>query len=113
MQKLFANNIEKLDFVRDADGSRQKINTFVEDITKGNIRDLLVPGSLTENTKLVLANAAYFKGQWASKFDPKDTKPDIFYESGSKQVFTDMMYKKGYFNYGMNYKQHNRKNPSY
>lgn len=100
MMKTFSDNLEKLNFAKDSEGSRVKINNFVEDVTKGNIKDLLVPGALSENTKLVLANAAYFKGQWASKFDPRFTQKQIFYESGSKQTFVDMMQKTGYYNYG-------------
>lgn len=100
MLKTFSENLEKLNFAKDAEGSRVKINNFVDDVTKGNIKDLLVPGSLTESTKLVLANAAYFKGQWASKFDPRATQKQIFYESGSKQTFVDMMQKTGHYNYG-------------
>lgn len=100
IEKTFSDNLEKLDFAKDADGSRQHINEFVETETRGNIKELLIPGSLSENTKLVLANAAYFKGQWALKFDPEDTKKAIFYESASKQTFVDMMQKTGTYNYG-------------
>lgn len=89
-----------MNFAKDPEGSRLKINGFVEEVTKGNIKDILVPGSLTTESKLVLANAAYFKGQWASKFNPRSTSKEIFYESGSKQVFVDMMKKQGYYNYG-------------
>lgn len=100
MLKTFSDNLEKFDFAKDAEGGRQHINSFVEDVTKGNIKDLLVPGSLSESTKLVLANAAYFKGQWASKFDPKFTEKAIFYQSNNKAVFVDMMQKTGHYNYG-------------
>lgn len=100
IQKTFENSLEKLNFAKDPEASRLKINRFVEDVTKGNIKDILVPGSLSAESKIVLANAAYFKGQWASKFNPRFTSKEIFYESGSKQVFVDMMKKQGYYNYG-------------
>lgn len=100
MQKTFADNLEKLNFAKDPEGSRSQINDFVEEVTKGNIKELLVEGSLSANTKLVLANAAYFKGQWASKFDPRATQKQIFYEASDRQVFVDMMQKVGYYNYG-------------
>lgn len=100
MQNLFAENIETLDFVNETEPSRKKINDFVSDVTRGNIQDILVPGSITESTKLVLANAAYFKGQWASKFSPENTKPRIFYDFGKTPVYVDMMHQRGYFNYG-------------
>jgi len=102
VQKSFGGSVEKLNFMKDSEGARAKINNLVEEVTKGNIKDLLVPGSLTSETKMVLANAAYFKGQWASKFNPRHTSKEIFYESSSKQVFVDMMKKEGYFNYATN-----------
>lgn len=101
LQKQFDENISKLDFVRDPEGSRKTINEFVEEVTRGNIRDLLTPGTLTEETKLVLANAAYFKGQWASQFDPENTKPGIFYTHNNLPVYVDMMEKTASFNYGL------------
>lgn len=101
LQKQFDENIEKLDFVHDPEGCRKNINDFVADVTKGNIKDILVPGSLTEETKLVLANAAYFKGQWASKFDVENTQPGIFYTHANLPVYVEMMEKTSYYNYGL------------
>lgn len=107
IRKLFSENVETLDFVKDPEASRAKINDFVNDVTRGNIKDLLVPGSISEQTKLVLANAAYFKGQWSSKFDAEDTKPRIFYDFGRIPVYVDMMKQRGYFNYGNYYRSPN------
>lgn len=96
MAKLFSENIESLDFQTDPESSRGIINKFVSDVTRGNINDLLVPGAITDETKLVMANAAYFKGQWSSKFDPEETKPRIFYDFGPIPVYVDMMKQRGY-----------------
>lgn len=100
MTKLFSENVESLDFAKEPEVSRETINKFIGDVTKGNLNDLLVPGAISQDTKLVLANAAYFKGQWASKFDVEETKPRIFYDFGRIPVYVDMMKQRGYFNYG-------------
>ena len=100
MKDLFNDEYETLDFNASPEDSRQYINHFVENVTENNIKEILIQGSITQATNLVLANAAYFKGQWASKFDPKDTTKTIFYTSPEKQGFVDMMYKKGTFNHG-------------
>lgn len=102
MKKMFDANIETLDFASNPEQCRSQINTFVEDVTKNNIKDLLPPGSISTETKVVLANAAYFKGNWASKFDKEDTQKKIFYEHSRMPVYVDMMKQKGYFNYGKN-----------
>lgn len=71
-------------------------------VTKGNIPQLLSPSDITSNTKVVLANAAYFKGSWASKFDAKDTKPEIFYSKPDERYFVPMMSKNASYNHGEN-----------
>lgn len=98
---MFSENIEKMDFATQPDQCRGQINGFVEEVTKNNIRDLLPPGSISTDTKVVLANAAYFKGQWSSKFDKEETQKKIFYEHSRMPVYVDMMRQRGSFNYGM------------
>lgn len=98
---MFSANIEKMDFATQPDQCRNQINGFVEEVTKNNIRDLLPPGSISTDTKVVLANAAYFKGLWASKFDKEDTQKKIFYEHSRMPVYVDVMRQRGSFNYGM------------
>lgn len=100
MKDLFIDEYQTLDFKSDPEGSRQFINGLVETITDNNIKEILIEGSVTPETNLVLANAAYFKGSWASQFDPEDTKNSIFYSSPEKHGFVDMMYKLGTFNHG-------------
>ncbi|GAB0088850.1 Serine protease inhibitor 88Ea [Sergentomyia squamirostris] len=102
MKDLFHDELETLDFQKDPEDARQTINKWVEDVTKNNIKDILIPGSLSAQTTVVLANAAYFKGSWASKFLANETKKEIFYSSSEKQTFVDMMHKKGYFNHALN-----------
>uniref|UniRef100_A0A6B2EIG2 Putative serine protease inhibitor serpin n=1 Tax=Phlebotomus kandelakii TaxID=1109342 RepID=A0A6B2EIG2_9DIPT len=102
IEELFHDEIETLDFEKDPEAARMTINKWVEDITKNNIKDILVPGSLSAQTNVVLANAAYFKGSWASKFDAALTQKEIFYASADNHVFVDMMNKKGYFNHALN-----------
>lgn len=89
-----------LDFAQKPSESLKEINDFVSMATKGNIPQLLSPADITANTKIVLANAAYFKGAWASKFDAKDTKREIFYSKPDEMHFVEMMSKNGSFNHG-------------
>jgi serpin B len=51
------------------EGARTAINDWVEDETSGKITDLIAPGMLTQDTRLVIANAIYFKGKWVKPFD--------------------------------------------
>ena len=55
--------------------SRITINDWVEEKTEGKIEDLIPQGMIDPSTVLVLTNAIYFKGDWASQF-PKDQTRD-------------------------------------
>lgn len=100
-KEMFNASIELLDFASQPEEARSQINKFVEDATKDNIKDLIPPGSIGTDTNVVLANAAFFKGNWASKFDKEDTEKKIFYEHSRMPVYVDMMRQRGNFNYGM------------
>lgn len=49
------------------------INEWVKGKTQGNIPQLLQPAQLTASTHLVVTNAVYFKGAWATPFDASRT----------------------------------------
>ncbi|KAL1379576.1 hypothetical protein pipiens_003768, partial [Culex pipiens pipiens] len=104
MEDKFFEEIEKLDFENDPESQRLYIKNWVENTTHGEITDLLIPGSITKNTKLAIANAAYFKGTWQSKFKPEETKKEIFYVSNERHEFVDMMHVEGTFNHAANEK---------
>ena len=63
--KHYGAGLEAKDFPGDPDGSRQQINRWVSDNTRGKIKNLLGPGTIQPATQLVLTNAVYFKGEWA------------------------------------------------
>ncbi|EDS26406.1 serine protease inhibitor [Culex quinquefasciatus] len=104
IEDKFLEEIEKLDFENDTESQRLYINNWVDNTTHGEITDLLIPGSITKNTKLAIANAAYFKGTWQSKFKPEETKNEIFYVSNERQEFVDMMHVEESFNHAPNEK---------
>lgn len=97
---LFGQELIKADFRTNPEALRKQINEWVEQHTHDMIKDLLPPGTIEVDTRLVLVNAAYFKGKWENKFDPKKTKPEVFYISPSKQTIVDMMHIEATFNYG-------------
>lgn len=79
---LYAAPMQPMDFRGDADGSRQQINTWVQQHTKERIRDLLPPGSLDDTTRLVLTNAIYLKADWQTPFAKESTQPATFHAKG-------------------------------
>lgn len=89
--------IEKMDFANNPEACRMAINKFIEQNTYNEIRDLLQPGDIRPSTKMMLANAVYFKSNWILPFDEAKTKADVFYKSEKVEVKVDMMHKKADF----------------
>ncbi len=83
--------LEEVDFVKNADGARKTINTWVEKQTNDKIKDLIPAGVLNADSRLVLTNAIYFKAPWAIPFSEKQTKPAPFELAGGKKVDVPMM----------------------
>ena len=85
-------NINQADFKTGADAARGQINRWVAQQTKDKIQDTLAPGSLNELTRLVLANAIYFKGVWAKSYDKAKTASESFHVSTTRQGKVPLMH---------------------
>ncbi len=75
----YGAGLNDVDFIGATEAARKTINTWVEKETQDKIKDLLKPGVLTVDTRLVLTNAIYFKGDWASQFKKDRTKEGDFH----------------------------------
>jgi len=76
LHQHFHAAIQETDY-SDGKASARLINDWVEKITQSKIKDLIKPDMLGPLTRLVLVNAIYFKGDWASKFDVKKTTDEV------------------------------------
>ncbi len=83
--------LEPWDFVSDPEGGRTAVNDWVEATTNNKIVDLLPEGSVTSDTRLILANAIYFLGDWATAFDPEDTRDGTFTRGDGSTITVPMM----------------------
>ncbi|PON89156.1 Serpin family [Trema orientale] len=79
LRTLYKSESSTLDFQNKALEAIQEINTWVENATKGLIRNLLTYPAVGEDTALILANTLYFKGLWDKQFDPSDTMCENFH----------------------------------
>jgi serpin B len=95
----YGAGLNEVDFARSGEASKT-INTWVEQQTKGKIKELISPGVLGAQTRLVLTNAIYFKGDWASKFKKENTADADFSVVPGKNVRVPLMNQKGTFAYG-------------
>lgn len=93
-QVVTSKNIQPLDFAKDPIGSRNLINNFVSRTTQGLIKDIVPDGMISANTRLVLANAVYFKGTWLMGFSKDLTKKGIFRSVDGNQEANFMSFPK-------------------
>lgn len=80
-----------VDFIADAEGSRNRINAWISDQTGGLIEQLFDAASLGSNTKLALTNAVYLSAPWQDRFDPAETTNAEFTLADGTVVDVPMM----------------------
>jgi len=76
---------------RDVSASAAEINTWFGERTNGRIKNLVNPGQIDPDTRLMLCSAVYFKGKWAVQFDRKATTPALFFVRPEQTVTVPMM----------------------
>ncbi len=86
VQKFFGGNPEPLDFRKDPEAARQRINHWVAEQTRDRIQDLIPSNGLDKTIRMVLANALYLKAPWAREFNDALTKPAPFQVRSSESV---------------------------
>ena len=82
MQTYYDAKAEALDF--SSSQTLDRINGWCNDKTKGMIPKIL--DKVNPNMVSYLLNAIYFKADWASKFDPKNTQKEMFVGEVNKEL---------------------------
>ncbi len=98
-RKGYGAGLREVDFAGKTEAARKTTNVWVEDETNKKIKDLIPGGILGRETALVLTNAIYFNGDWASQFGKKATTDAPFTLADDKKVQVAMMRQKGKFRY--------------
>lgn len=98
MKKNYHSEAQELDFSQNVQAA-DTINNWVEDKTNHKIKDLIQSDSLNGDTRLVLVNAIYFKGNWAKQFKTDNTNEENFYLLDGSEVKCNMMHITGKYGY--------------
>ncbi len=99
LKNSFNSSVNTVDFINETENSRQQINTWVEKQTNEKIKGLIPSGLVDYLTRLVLVNAIYFKANWATAFDEKQTQKIDFHVEETSSVACDFMTADKEFNY--------------
>lgn len=92
IEDVYDSETFQVDFRANREAVREDINNWVYDETREKIKDLIAPGVLTDDTRMVLVNAIHFLGPWLKEFDPEQTRKNHFYLQGREFVMTDFMH---------------------
>ncbi len=92
LARNYAAGMRLVDYQKDAEAARQKINDWVSQSTNQKIKDIIPPGAVDALTRLILANAVYFKAAWMHAFEPDATQPDAFHLLDETTVEVPMMH---------------------
>jgi serpin B len=95
----YGAELARLDFTGKTEESRRTINLWVEDQTEDKITDLIPAGALRQDSRLVLTNAVYFKGDWTEPFDKKGTRDEDFHVTATEKVKVPLMHQQDEFHY--------------
>lgn len=79
------------DFQAQFENERERINGWVSNNTNKRIQNLLPPGSVDQDTRLVLTNAVFFKGEWQNPFTKSQTFEAPFYSGTEGEQKCKMM----------------------
>lgn len=98
-KSAYASPLSSVNFIEQPKASRNRINKWVEQQTKDRIKDLLAPGMITTDTRLVLTNAIYFKADWLHSFSKSSTRSRAFNLSDQSVKDTDFMHQQRVMGY--------------
>lgn len=98
MMDNYSAALPQVDFAETED-ARRTINDWVALQTADKIKELLHRGDISPQTRLVLTNAIYFKGDWQHPFKGDNTHDQPFHLTPAKDVSVPMMHQTSHFRY--------------
>lgn len=79
--EVYASDLQLQDFEGSPATARYNINAYVAQHTKNHIENIIA-SDIPQTTRMILANALYFKAFWETDFIESATRPDNFYPNG-------------------------------
>ena len=100
LAEYYGAGLQAADFQNDPDGVRDEIDGWVAEHTEDKIQDIVPEGAITEDSRLVLANAIYFYGGWLHTFDEGSTTDGDFHLIDGTTASVPFMGQQAHFSYG-------------
>ncbi|WP_115862925.1 serpin family protein [Halorussus litoreus] len=78
LTQYYGTGLGAVDFREDPEAGREAINAWVAERTREKVPELFPKNTIDQRTRLVLANAVYFRANWAEDFEADDTQRETF-----------------------------------
>lgn len=95
LAEQYGAGLRASDFGQQPEETRQEINEWVAEQTAERIQDILPPGVIHPDTRLVLANAIYFHAAWQFPFNADVTQEGEFALLDGRQITVPLMQQSG------------------
>ncbi|PIS30093.1 hypothetical protein COT42_03685 [Candidatus Saganbacteria bacterium CG08_land_8_20_14_0_20_45_16] len=99
MKETYQAEVSQVDFTKDKNAVCRQINDWIGQKTKGKITNVLTPDTINSLTRLILANAIYFKANWEDEFGKGLTRNEPFYLLTGDDVEVPIMHRTSYYKY--------------
>ena len=99
VDRYYAGGFNTVDYIGATETARQRINQWIMQHTAEKIKELIAKGDIDVDTRLVLTNAIYFKGDWAQRFIVQKTRKSPFWLESGQAVDVPMMANTGEYAY--------------
>ena len=87
----YGGEVRQVDYRGQPEAARKRINDWVYEETNGRIEDLVPHQAINIRTRLVLANAVFFKAGWQTPFEQRATSRAPFYGLDGDESRVEMM----------------------
>jgi serpin B len=90
VEQEYFSDFKQTDFTN-VESAVSAINNWVSEKTNRRINEIVSSANVNSNTKMLISNAVYFKGEWLNKFEKKKTISAPFFTSVENQYKVDFM----------------------
>jgi serpin B len=93
LARHYGAGLRTIDFAADPDAARERVNEWIAEQTADRIKDMVPPNVIDAATRLVLANAIYFRASWLYPFDREGTEEGPFEVLDGSEISVPLMHR--------------------
>jgi serpin B len=99
LHTYYGADLQSVDFKANPELARSAMNQWTSQSTQGKIKDMIAPGAIAPDTRMIITNAIYFQSAWLNPFDKNGTHDQTFTTSTGETITVPMMQQEAYFGY--------------